>query len=69
LDPTYNGSFSPFVAAHGTIAQQGIASADPYIYENEIGDWMKPVGFELIHDAGYPNYPDLPDLQGLQPPP
>jgi len=56
IDSTYDGAPDGFVAAGGTIAQQGFASAEPYIYENEIDAWGKPVAFELINDAGYPKY-------------
>ena len=56
LDYSYDGSPAGFVAAGGTVAQQGFASAEPYIYENEIEDWAKPVDYELINDAGYPKY-------------
>ncbi len=56
LDYSYDGSPAGFVAAAGTIAQQGFASAEPYIYENEIAEWGKPVAYELINDAGYPKY-------------
>ena len=57
IDSTYDGAPDVFVGAGGTIAQQGFASAEPYIYENEIAAWGKPVAFELINDAGYPKYP------------
>jgi hypothetical protein len=57
IDSTYDGAPDVFVASGGTIAQQGFASAEPYIYENEISAWGKPVAFELINDAGYPKYP------------
>ena len=56
LDYSYDGSPAGFVAAGGTVAQQGFASAEPYIYENEITDWGKPVDYQLINDAGYPKY-------------
>jgi hypothetical protein len=56
IDSTYDGAPDVFVASGGTIAQQGFASAEPYIYENEISAWGKPVAFELINDAGYPKY-------------
>ena len=56
LDYSYDGSPAGFVAAAGTVAQQGFASAEPYIYENEITDWGKKVDYELINDAGYPKY-------------
>jgi hypothetical protein len=56
IDATYDGTPAVFVSENGAIAQQGFASAEPYIYENEITDWGKPVGYELINDAGYPKY-------------
>lgn len=56
IDSTYDGAPDVFVSSGGTIAQQGFASAEPYIYENEISAWGKPVAFELINDAGYPKY-------------
>ncbi len=56
LDGSYDGTPAQFVAAGGEIAQQGFASAEPYVYENEIPEWGKPVAFELIHDAGLQAY-------------
>lgn len=56
LDYSYDGSPAGFVAAAGSVAQQGFASAEPYIYENEIPEWGKPVAYQLINDAGYPKY-------------
>ena len=56
IDGSYDGTPANFVAAGGKVAQQGFASAEPYIYENEVKEWGKPVDFQLIHDAGYPIY-------------
>jgi hypothetical protein len=56
IDSTYDGAPDVFVSSGGTIAQQGFASAEPYIYQNEISAWGKPVDYELINDAGYPKY-------------
>jgi hypothetical protein len=56
LDGSYDGSPAVFVAEGGAIAQQGFASAEPYTYENLIAEWMKPVQFQLIHDAGWETY-------------
>jgi len=56
IDPSYDGSPARWVAENGAVAQQGFASAEPYVYENEIEEWGKPVGFELIHDAGFEIY-------------
>jgi hypothetical protein len=55
-DGGYDGSPGNFVASQGKDAQQGFASAEPYIYENEVEAWDKPVKFQLIHDAGYTIY-------------
>ena len=56
IDPSYDGSPARWVAENGAIAQQGFASAEPYLYENVIEEWGKPVAFQLIHDAGLPLY-------------
>ena len=40
------------------ILQQGFATAEPYIYQNEITQWHKPVGFEKLADVGYSIYPE-----------
>ena len=56
LDGSYDGSPAVFVAEGGAIAQQGFASAEPYIYENEVEQWGKPVKIELIHDLGLQAY-------------
>ncbi|WP_375432856.1 ABC transporter substrate-binding protein [uncultured Friedmanniella sp.] len=56
VDEGYDGTPANFVAAQGKDAQQGFASAEPYIYENEVTDWAKPVAFQLIHDAGWQVY-------------
>jgi hypothetical protein len=45
---------------------------EPYVYENELEDWRKPVAYQLIHDAGYPIYASAlsvrsGDLESLSP--
>ena len=55
-DGSYDGTPASFVAAGGKDAQQGFASAEPYIYQNEVADWMKPVKYQLINHLGYPIY-------------
>ncbi|GAA2233992.1 ABC transporter substrate-binding protein [Herbiconiux moechotypicola] len=57
-DASYDGTPASFVAAQGTAAQQGFASAEPYIYENEVEAWMKPVTYQLVDDLGYRPYQD-----------
>ncbi|WP_448002438.1 ABC transporter substrate-binding protein [Agromyces bauzanensis] len=63
VDSTYDGTPAVFVSEGGTIAQQGFASAEPYIYENEVPEWGKPVDYELINDAGYPKYAAVMSLK------
>lgn len=57
-DGSYDGTPGKFVAAQGKDAQQGFATAEPYIYEHEVGAWMKPVKFQLVADTGYSFYPE-----------
>ena len=72
VDPSYDGGPSRFISEDGAIAQQGFASAEPFLYEQVFEDWMRPVEFQLIHDAGFQTYsqtlairPD--DLETLRP--
>jgi hypothetical protein len=58
IDGSYDGSPARYVASGGQIAQQGFATAEPYQYEHEIAQWMKPVRFQLIADTGYSPYPE-----------
>jgi len=71
-DGAYDGSPAKFVTAKGKDGQQGFATAEPYIYQNEVSAWGKPLSFELIHDTGYPIYPEAmsvrsADLSKLSP--
>jgi hypothetical protein len=56
VDGSYDGTPALFVADQGASAQQGFGSAEPYIYENEVPDWGKPVAYSYINDAGWENY-------------
>ena len=56
VDGSYDGTPANFVTAGGANAQQGFASSEPYVYEHEVEGWMKPVGLQLVHDAGFPTY-------------
>ena len=38
--------------------QQGFATAEPFIYENEIAQWKKPIAFEVFANYGYSIYPE-----------
>jgi hypothetical protein len=57
VDGSYDGKPGNFVAADGKVAQAGFATSEPYIYENEVQQWNKPVKYALVSEAGYPFYP------------
>lgn len=56
LDRSDQNKPAAFVAARGELAEAGFITAEPFMYENEIEDWGKPVEGQLIADAGYPEY-------------
>ncbi|HWL44606.1 MAG TPA: hypothetical protein VNQ73_16820 [Ilumatobacter sp.] len=56
VDGSYNGTPAVFTSQEGAFAQQGFGSAEPYVYEHEVGDWMKPIAYAYINDAGWENY-------------
>ena len=56
VDGSYTGTPELFIADQGASAQQGFGSAEPYIYENEVADWAKPIAYAYINDAGWENY-------------
>ncbi len=55
IDPSYDGSPSRFVSKLD-IAQQGFASAEPWIYKNQVPEYGKDLAFQLLNDAGFPVY-------------
>ncbi|HEU4899854.1 MAG TPA: ABC transporter substrate-binding protein, partial [Actinomycetota bacterium] len=57
VDGSYDGKPGNFVAAGGKVAQAGFATSEPFIYENEVKQWAKPVKYALVSEAGYPFYP------------
>jgi hypothetical protein len=56
-DTGYQSTPERFVA-DPTILQQGFATAEPYIYENEIPQWNKPVANERLYEYGFTIYPE-----------
>lgn len=56
VDGSYTGDPSLFVTDEGKSAQQGFGSAEPYTYEKDLKDWLKPVKYEYINDIGWKNY-------------
>jgi len=57
LDSSYDGTPATFVADSQKVAQQGFATAEPYIYEHEVRAFKRPVKYQLIADTGYDVYP------------
>lgn len=57
IDLSYEGTPQRFVS-DPSVLQQGFATAEPYIYENEIPQWGKPVGYQLLAEVGYSVYPE-----------
>jgi len=56
LDGSYDGTPAAFIAAGGTAAQQGFATVEPWVYENAIPEWGRPLDYQLVADTGYPIY-------------
>ncbi|MGW3966678.1 ABC transporter substrate-binding protein [Amycolatopsis sp. NPDC005003] len=72
IDGSYDGAPAKFVTAKGKDAQQGFATAEPYVYQNEVAAWGKPLKFQLIADIGWSPYPETMsvrtgDLASLSP--
>lgn len=65
-DGSYDGAPAKFITAKGKDGQQGFATAEPYIYQNEISAWGKPLSFQLIHDTGYPIYPEAISVRSAE---
>jgi hypothetical protein len=63
VDGSYDGAPATYVASGGKVAQQGFATSEPYIYENQLPQWRKPVAFQLINDTGYPIYMSAPAIR------
>jgi hypothetical protein len=57
IDTSYEGTPARFVS-DPTILQQGFATAEPYVYQNEIAEWGRPVGYEPLANYGYSIYPE-----------
>jgi hypothetical protein len=56
VDRSYDSTASRWIVEEGAIAQQVFASNGPYTYEFELEEWGKPVAFQILHDAGFPEY-------------
>jgi hypothetical protein len=56
VDTSYEGTPARFVS-DPRILQQGFVTAEPYLYEHEITEWGRPVGYQKLADYGYSAYP------------
>jgi hypothetical protein len=61
-DPSYDGSPQRFVQAKGKYVQQGFLTNEVYGYP-QLPEWKKPVSYQLVSDAGYPNYPAMVSIR------
>jgi hypothetical protein len=57
VDDSYDGAPDRFLKAEGAATQAGFATSEPYIYQNDISAWGKPLDYALVNDTGYPFYP------------
>ena len=55
-DGTYDGTPASFLASGGKDAQQGFGTSEPFFYEKKLQDWLKPVAYQYVHDAGWQPY-------------
>ena len=63
LDGSYDGTPSKFVSAGGKDAQQGFATAEPYIYQNQVAAWGKKVDYKLVSSTGWNPYPETMSIR------
>ncbi|MBD0863532.1 ABC transporter substrate-binding protein [Gordonia sp. zg691] len=56
VDGSYDGTPANFVSDGGKTAQQGYASSEPQVYQEEVEGWKKPVEYQLVHEVGFPTY-------------
>jgi hypothetical protein len=57
IDGRYDGSPGKFLAGKGETTQAGFATSEPYIYQHDVKEWGKELGYALVNDTGYPFYP------------
>ncbi|WP_019928224.1 hypothetical protein [Nocardia sp. BMG111209] len=66
IDGSYDGTPATFVAAGGAKAQQGFSSSEPYLYQQKIAQWHKPVAYQLVHDVGFPTYKSAMSIRSAE---
>ena len=62
IDPSYDATPGRFIA-EGDIAQQGFASAEPWLYKNEFEEFGRDLAFQTLNDAGFPVYSQTLGIQ------
>ena len=58
VEGSYDGTPARFVAERGRVVQQGYLTNEVFQYEQELPQWKKKVGWQLVSDSGYPVYPE-----------
>jgi hypothetical protein len=58
VEGSYDGTPARFVAERGKVVQQGYLTSEVFQYEQELPQWHRPVGWQLVSDTGYPVYPE-----------
>lgn len=58
VSPSYGGTPDQWVAAKGSLVQQGFVTNEVLRYQNDKSVWGKKVSYQLIADSGYPVYPE-----------
>jgi hypothetical protein len=53
VDGSYDGTPGNFVASGGKDSQQGYATNEPYVYQNIVTEWGKPLAYQLLSDTGW----------------
>jgi len=56
VQDSYDGFPEQFITANGTVAQQGFGTNEPIFYENKLGQWMKPIRYQYLHETGWTPY-------------
>lgn len=56
FDFSYDGSVGRFVAEQGQMVLMGFATNEPYRFEHEVDEWMRPVEYLTLFEAGFEAY-------------
>jgi len=56
IDRSYDSGPARFVADPSVVVE-GYATNTPYVYENDVAEWAKPVAYQSLKDVGYEMYP------------